>query len=81
MAGGLRRQTVHHPSGCVQNYPTRLLLDAHGNLLASQIGSMPIEYIRPSNGPAQPGKAESEKLQLKWLDHWVASTVANAHSH
>lgn len=65
----------------MQDFPTMLLLDAEGNLLTSYSGSMPIEVQQTGNSPvAEPGKAESQKLQLQWLVHWVANAPAHLKS-
>lgn len=65
----------------MQNFPTMLLLDAEGNLLTSYSGSIPIEVKQTRNSPvAEPSKAESQKLQLQWLGHWVANAPAHLKS-
>lgn len=62
----------------VTNFPTMLLLDAHGNLLASHSGSIPAESIHRGHGPVtQPSDAQFTQSQLDWLDRWVAKAVVH----
>lgn len=65
----------------VREFPTMLLLDTHGQLLAIRTGSLPYSAKESVNSStAQPDEAERKQSQLQWLDHWVTNTLAHSDS-
>lgn len=65
----------------VVSYPTMLLLDASGNVLASHSGSIPISVTQVTSSGSKPSFVEpsagdAKKSQMKWLDEWVKEGLA-----
>lgn len=66
----------------VRAYPTLLLLDAKGRLLAMHMGGIPIETASIGaalglSGTDPTTDAKAEKSQHAWLEHWVKQGLAS----
>lgn len=60
----------------ITSFPTLLLLDRNGRLLASNSGSIPVSITQPpassaTPSPSVPSASVTKNAQLQWLDHWV----------
>lgn len=60
----------------VRSFPTLLLLDANGNLLAVHSGSMPIAHMRSVDGGISAAEVKrNTQVGVAWLDNWVQTNV------
>jgi hypothetical protein len=68
----------------ITSFPTMLLLDRNGRLLASNSGSIPVSITLPpassaESQPSEPSARVTKEAQLQWLNHWVnENLVAHA---